>query len=521
MTTSHTARPPDRPGVGHHAAARDHCLAPSRASDSSSTYTGQYGRLFPYLEACDCAEDVIFALGRAGGLADPRVHAHPAGDTAPGDTAPGDTAPGDTAPGDTAPGDTAPGDTAHGDTAPGDTAPGDTAHGAAGWPVFGQFIAHDITADRSPLGKRADSLLIRNFRTPRANLESVYDAGSGTPYLYDRDDSARLLYGINDAGAADDVPRNYQGIALVGDPRNDVHLIISQLHLAFLRVHNGLVGRLREDGVSDDDVFDEARRATTWHYQWVIVHDFLPRLVGTELIRELLADGPRFYRPQAEPFIPFEFADAAYRYGHAQIRDTYVVRDDAAPAPIFPDLLGFRPVPAARVVDWQYLFDLPGRPAHQHAKRIDGRLTHSLIDLPHQIVGDPNVAEYHSLAVRDLQRGQSLGLPSGEAVALAMGVEPLSSAQTGLDAVGWSGETPLWYYVLKEADAYSHGERLGPVGGRIVAEVLLGIIDRDPESYRAVDPSWRPSLPHSGSVFGLGDLLAFADSTRSREITQQ
>jgi hypothetical protein len=105
---------------------------------------------------------------------------------------------------------------------------GDTAHGAAGWPFFGQFIAHDITADRSPLGKRADPSLIRNFRTPRANLECVYDAGSGTPFLYDRDDSARFLYGINDRGAPDDLPRNSQGIALVGDPRNDVHLFVSQ-----------------------------------------------------------------------------------------------------------------------------------------------------------------------------------------------------------------------------------------------------------------------------------------------------
>jgi hypothetical protein len=70
---------------------------------------------------------------------------------------------------------------------------------------------------------------------------------------------ACFLYGVNDLGVPDDLPRNSQGIALVGDPRNDVHLFVSQLHLALLRVHNGLVARLREDGAPDDAVFDEAR----------------------------------------------------------------------------------------------------------------------------------------------------------------------------------------------------------------------------------------------------------------------
>ena len=395
---------------------------------------------------------------------------------------------------------------------------GDTAHGAAGWPFFGQFIAHDITADRSPLGRRSQTDTIVNFRTARANLESVYDAGTGTPFLYDRDDPARLLLGTNDRGAPDDVPRNQQGTALVGDPRNDVHLFISQLHLAFLRVHNGIVDRLREDGAPEPDVFDEARRATMWHYQWIIVHDFLPRLVGSDLMHDLLEHGPRFYKPGAEPFIPFEFADAAYRYGHAQIRDTYVVREGARPVPIFPDLIGFRAVPNEMVVDWSFLFDLPGSPARQHAKRIDARLAESLIDLPLQITGAVEVAEYHSLAVRDLQRGNALGLPSGEAVARRLGVEPLTEEQTGLRQLGWEVETPLWYYILKEADCTTSGERLGPVGGRIVAEVLLGIIDADPESYRSADARWRPSLPHHGSVFGLGDLLAFVQKVRDVEV---
>jgi hypothetical protein len=115
---------------------------------------------------------------------------------------------------------------------------------------------------------------------------------------------------------------------------------------------------------------------------------------------------------------------------------------------------------------------------------------------------------YASLANRDLQRGQATGLPSGEAVARALGVEPLSEEQIGLATNGWTGETPLWIYVLKEADALQEGDRLGPVGGRIVGEVLVGIIDADPESFRSVDRAWQPTLPsHDPGNFGIADVL--------------
>jgi hypothetical protein len=168
-------------------------------------------------------------------------------------------------------------------------------------------------------------------------------------------------------------------------------------------------------------------------------------------------------------------------------------------------------VPAAHTVDWSLLFRFPGRAAPQPAKLIDGRLARSLIELPRAITGAVEAEALHSLAVRDLQRGQAYGLPSGEAVARAMGEPPLTPDEIGLAALGWEGQTPLWYYLLKEAEARAGGERLGPVGGRIVAEVLLGIIDADPESWRAVDPTWRPTLPAADpEEFSMADLLAFA-----------
>ena len=115
------------------------------------------------------------------------------------------------------------------------------------------------------------------------------------------------------------------------------------------------------------------------------------------------------------------------------------------------------------------------------------------------------------MAVRDLQRGQGFGLPSGEAVARRLGVEPLTPEEVGLGPAGWRLETPLWFYLLKEAEHRGGGERLGPVGGRLVGEVLVGIVDADGESYRAVDPGWRPSLPAPRTGrFGLSDLLTFS-----------
>jgi hypothetical protein len=433
---------------------RDHCLAPARPVDAPiAPVEGRYGRLFPQLEPLGGDDEVLLALGAPGGLCDATGRDEPEGAE------------------------------------------------PAGWPFFGQFLAHDITADRSPIGPQDDPAAIANFRAPRSNLECLYGAGPvGAPFLYDRDDPAKLLVGD------DDVPRNAQGIALLGDPRNDVHRFISQLHVGMLRAHNLLVDRLREDGVDEADCFDSARRALMWHVQWVIVEEFLPGLVGRPLVDELLDAGRRCYRPEGSPFIPFEFADAAFRYGHGQIRDAYRLNDRADGLAVFPDLVGFGPLPREHVIDWPLLF---GSRA-QRAKRMDGRLAPSLINLPVAITGSVAVEAYHSLAARDLQRGAAIGLPSGEAIARAMGVEPLATAETGLAAHGWRDETPLWLYVQLEADARGDGSRLGPVGGRIVAEVLLGLLDADPESYRANDPSWSPTLPVAGERFSLLDLLTTA-----------
>jgi hypothetical protein len=441
---------------------RDHCLDPSRLTDAPVDAT-RYGRMFPDLPPLISDISALKAVGDAGGLCDAAAAQVRAGG-------------------------------------------GDDAASAAGWPLFGQLIGHDITADRSPVGPQADVAALRNARSPKLNLEMLYGDGPvGAPYLYDVHDPAKLLTG---AGGVD-LPRNSQGIALIGDPRNDVHVFAAHLHLMLLHSHNGLVDRLRAEGEVEAALFDTARRALTWHYEWIVVHDFLPRLVGSQLVSEVLARGGRFFSPAlGRAYLPLEFADAAYRYGHSQIRHTYQLQPGGPPLPLFPDLVGFAAVTPEHRVDLGQLFDLPDHAPAERAKQMDSTLPASLIRLPQQVTGDVEVDAYRSLAVRDLLRGAATGLPSGESVADAMGVTPLSADQVGLY---WAAGTPLWFYILKEAQAWADGDQLGPVGGRIVAEVLIGLLRGDPDSHLVVDPSWRPWLPsrdHTG--FDLTDLVIFA-----------
>ena len=427
-------------------AVRSHCLSPSRIRTPIDAAIGPatYARMFPELPAFDADEAFLHAIGRLGGICD-------CGDVV-------------------------------------DT-PQSLGQSAAGWPIFGQFVAHDITADRSTLQQHVDPRALRNARSPQLNLECLYGDGPvGHPFLYQRDDPAKLLIGLNGT----DVPRNAEGVAIVGDPRNDSHMLMSQMHLAMLKVHNAFVDDARRRGIPENGVFEAAVRETRWHYQWTVLHEFLPSLVGQPLVDEVRAEGSRWFRHAGDVFIPLEFADAAYRYGHSQIRHKYQLNRATEPVPLFPDLLGFRPVPRERTVDWTLFFDAAGSEPAQRAKKIDGRLVRSLIQLPVAITGECEIDEYHSLAVRDLQRGQGVGLPSGEAVARHIGVAPLTAEEVGLHAAGWAEETPLWYYILREADVKGAGDRLGPVGGRIVAEVVVTMLDRDPASVRSAVPEWRP-----------------------------
>lgn len=400
----------------------------------------------------------------------------------------------------------------------------------SGYTYLGQFIDHDITFDpSSSLQRMNDPEGLINYRTPRFDLDSLYGSGpADEPFQYDEGSGGtKFLIGKGrhtdngQATADDDLPRNEQGRALIGDPRNDENTIISQLHLTFLKLHNKFVDQVgAEKGLTGDDLFKEAQRLTRWHYQWVVIHDFLERLVGKDVVDSILLppdeDGVRkiklrFYRWKVEPFMPVEFSVAAYRFGHSQVRATYSINNTVQGLPIFspnssPGPLeafhGFRPLPQGWTIDWSFFFDINGpRTSRQASKAIDTKLAEGLFKLP----GAP--AGIESLALRNLQRGRALGLPSGQRVATAVGVPDLTR-----DELGFREPAPLWFYILKESELRYGGMRLGPVGGRIVAEVLLGLLAGDPLSWINSEPTWQPTVPdvdNDGKIT-MADLLRFA-----------
>jgi hypothetical protein len=411
----------------------------------------------------------------------------------------------------------------------------------AGFTYFGQFIDHDLTFDpTSKLQRDNDPDALVDFRTPRFDLDSVYGRGpDDQPFLYE-DDGIHLLIGRNKA-KEDDLPRNANARALLGDSRNDENLIVSQLALGILKYHNRVVETPPVAGLPGDQRFDEARRITRWHYQWAVIHDFLSRLVGTEVIEDILhpvsfkvpageaaktiktlAVLPRFFHWSKRPFMPVEFSVAAYRFGHSMVRGEYELNDQVQNIPIFakppePDLRGFRELPKGHVIQWARFFEFEGsKLPTQPSRKIDSKLSFGLSILPEAVA-----KEIHALAERDLKRGKALGLPSGQVVARAIGIpEDLILHPKDLKPLpknlvkAFGVDTPLFFYVLKEAEVFSAGHRLGPTGGRIVAEVLIGLLRADPSSYLNVQPTWRPQKGEFGAskdgAFTVADLLRFA-----------
>ncbi len=397
---------------------------------------------------------------------------------------------------------------------------GDNPDIPSGYTYLGQFVDHDITFDPvSSLDRVNDPDALNTFRTPRFDLDSLSGRGQAdSPYLYDQEDPASLLVGRNTGAENEpvDLPRNQQGRALIGDPRNDVHFIVSQLHLAFIRFHNAVVDRLRFEA-DPAELFGEARRVVTWHYQWVVVHDFLARLVGPELLGEILVTSPRtgkaraaltYFTWRSQPFMPVEFSGAAYRFGHSMVRDKYRINDTLEVLPILTDIRvanrlqhlgGFRTLPKGWTVQWKHLFPL-GAVGPQLSRRIDTKLAEPMRKLPPLIDN-----ARRSLGLLNMLRGRSLQLPSGQAVAQAMGTTVPDTR------LGLVGETPLWFYLLREAEVLNEGQRLGPTGGRIVAEVLVGLLKGDPSSFLRQQPAWRPDLPSAEpGTFTMVDLLRFA-----------
>ena len=394
----------------------------------------------------------------------------------------------------------------------------------AGTTFLGQFIDHDMTFDTtSQLGVATRPETTPNARTPALDLDTVYGAGPvASQAFYDPADRSKLA--IESNGVFEDLPRSSTGRAIIPEPRNDENLIIAGLHAAFIRAHNAAVDLVRTRGASDP--FGDARRLVTWHYQWIIVHEFLPQIVGHRLVRETLRHGTRIYRPaRGAGAMPVEFQGAAFRFGHSMVRPSYRANlggDSGQPffALVFDptqdgvadpaDMRGGSRSPR-RFIDWQTFFDF-GDGQVKPNKRIDAKISTPLMNLPLGAIASHQGPT--SLPQRNLLRQLTWRLPSGQAIAKQLQLDRLSAGDLPeLRALGSGLErsTPLWYYVLKEAEVMADGLRLGPVGGRIVVDVLVGLLRADPTSYLVLAPDWRPTLPvRGGDSFRMVDLLTFA-----------
>jgi hypothetical protein len=396
----------------------------------------------------------------------------------------------------------------------------------AGTTFLGQFIDHDVTFDASSrLGVRASPTATRNFRSPALDLDSLYGAGYvAQQELYDATDPIKLR--IESGGLFEDVPRRADGAAILADPRNDEHIIIAGLHAAFIRLHNACVDRVRASGTHVPSVaFAQARRLVTWHYQWIVVHEFLPQICGHARVRAALRHR-RLFRPRrGQAQIPVEFQAAAYRMGHSMVRPSYRVNlagDAGQPffgfifdrsqdgVPDAADLRGGQRAPR-RFVGWQTFFDF-GDGQVKPNKLIDTRLSTPLFHLPLGAIASHDHPT--ALAQRTLLRHLTWSLPSGQAIAREIGEDPLTRQDLReLAPLGHrlDRSTPLWYYVLREAELVEDGLRLGPVGGSIVAEVLIGLMQTDPASWLCTHPRWRPTLESSSAGdFRMTDLLTLA-----------
>ncbi|HVF92494.1 MAG TPA: heme peroxidase family protein [Blastocatellia bacterium] len=436
----------------------------------------------------------------------------------------------------------------------------------AGYTYFGQFLDHDITLetvsaslpallspDLAPLPLEEIRENIRNVRTATLDLDSVY--GFPAPRV-----GAKMRIGkvteLNlpgkpnlrppDKGDRNDLRREPRGpdpqhdrAALIGDPRNDENTIVAQLHLAFLLAHNKLV----DQGKS----FQQARKTLRRHYQHIVLHDFLKRVADPAIVDDTIENGNRVYDPEDEEFfMPLEYSVAAYRFGHSMVRLNYDFNlnfnKSGEPGTFPADLgllftftalsggLGFGQgndtLPENWIIEWHNFVDV-GQPFNK-ARALDAKLVEPLFHL-RDILGNEEPGDGARLAVRNLLRGYLLRMPTGQAVAGALqqvfsgtreipvltseqlieGAGSEEQAQV-LENSGFAGRTPLWYYILAEAAILGDGQRLGPVGSTMLAEVLVGLVRRSDNSILR-EEGWRPKLPaETPGTFTLTDLLKFA-----------
>ena len=433
---------------------------------------------------------------------------------------------------------------------------GDNLSLPAGYTYLAQFVAHDMSFDQNiniPDDKISLDKVVQ-LRSPSLDLDSVYGAGpKSQSRLYKSE--TKLWVGKTLCSTVGDADREYWNDlprenpdnpkeAVIADPRNDDNLAVSQTHVAFLRFHNKVVDHLSMDGLTGEALFEQARKKVIQHYQWIVVNDLLPRIIDETILKKAIENknNPKYFilTQGKEPFMPVEFSLAAFRLGHSMVRDTYewnrVFQSSNRSATKMAELAdlfrqtGMRgrlskeqKLPSSWIIDWTRFYDFTGHngiannPKFNWSKKIDSTLAPALNEFE-GFLRHITEEKFRSLAVLDLIRGKYLGLPTGQDVAKILGLHPLQPRDLSRGLHGdllryydFDEKTPLWYYILKEAEICTGGNRLGPVGSYIVAETIVELI-RTSRTSILKEQNWQPDLGQiESNKFAMADLLILAN----------
>ncbi len=395
----------------------------------------------------------------------------------------------------------------------------------AGLTYLGQFIDHDLTLEQSSiLGTTVDPTTLPNTRTSWFDLDNVY--GLSNEFL-----NAQGLFDIGkNSNGEDDLPRNTNGIAIIADARDEENLIISQIQLLFLKFHNKVFNEIKtaNPNLTVNELIVQAKQIVTWHYQYIVVNDFLAKMCGKFFSRLFDANGNPVISQEIQaisPSLSIEFSGAVYRYGHSLVRDAYYLNSNFDVFPLFssdlpsplvtiPDLRGFKPLPPNQTIDWSMFFPMPHSKGFQVTEHMDPFITEALYKLPFSVTqGPPPI-----LPLRNLMRGVVYGLPSGQDLARAYGIpesEVLASSKGNLvfqslntplvtqaDLLHltqvFGEQTPLFYYTLKDNHVNGDGIHLGSLPSKLIGETFLNLLKTNPDSY--ISNNFKPIVGQYGCI---------------------
>jgi len=383
----------------------------------------------------------------------------------------------------------------------------------AGYTYFGQFIDHNLTEDDTAMrdAGELEPWETVNYRGPWLNLSGIYhpvhDRG-GWKQLYEPSGLVFRLGEPTVRGEQFDLPLDKNGHPLLIDERNNENIIVRQIHVMFLKLHNLAIKELAEDEptLSPRKLFSKAQQRVCWQYQYLVRHDFLSKVCNENVFNELVVknEQPTIDWSAGGFSIPVELAQAVLRFGHSLVRPNYNL-NVAHPDIALRDLLSSgdaRALAVDEAIHWPTLLGIK-----EPAMRFDTAVASPLFKLEskdiHSYVDRPMPHMPHPLPVRTLIRGAKSRLPTGQDVAKRMRVlvvHPTEQTIGGvvyapgahLQSLGLSEATPLWYYILLEAEVNEHGATLGELGSRLLIETVNGALREDPNSYLSQRPKWTP-----------------------------